>query len=132
MISRKKRLRYKQTAYKLSREHNLEIDLDNWDNIWDILDKYTIEPEPTYVYVIGEAGGTEVKIGKSKQPGYRLKQLQSDYPNKLYLWCYCKETLDINEKTLHKICKTSKILGEWYLLTEEVRRVIELIKKHRT
>lgn len=125
LISRKKRLRYKTSAAAIAKDNNLEINLEDWDQIWNLLDKYS---ETYYVYVIGEANADRVKIGKSKQPGVRLKQLQTAYPSKLFLWAFCKETSDFNEKDLHKWYSHLKVEGEWFLRNKEIDDLVLQIK----
>ena len=127
MIPRKKRLRYKTNAVSIAIREGLPVPQD-WEAIWSILDKYE---EPTYLYAIGEVGGKEVKLGMSKSPGQRLKQLQTGFPNKLVIWGFCKEASPLTEKEVHEQVKASRIEGEWFLLTEEVRHVIEKIKNNR-
>lgn len=125
MISRKKRLRYKTNAYRIAKEHGISLNTDSWEEIWDLLDKYD---EPTYLYAIGEVGGKEVKLGVSKNPGYRLKQLQTGHPAKLVLWGFCKEASPLTEKEVHKFLAKDRIEGEWFSLTEATRLVVERIK----
>lgn len=110
----------------MSKKLNIVVDLTNWNEIWDFLDKYK---EPTYIYIIGEVGGVEVKIGRSVNPGQRLKQIQTGYPNKLVLWGFCKEHDDFTEKQVHKLIKNSKIGGEWFYVSKEVWDIINRVKE---
>lgn len=125
MISRKKRQRYKSSAFKIAKDLGIEINLESWEDVWDLLNLYK---EPEYLYVIGEVGGLEVKLGKSVNPGYRLKQLQAGCPVKLVLWGFCKQGSPNTEQEVHKELKQFRSHGEWFLLSEEVRGVIERIK----
>lgn len=126
MISRKKRQRYKTSAAFIAKENNLDIDLDDWEQVWDLLDN---QEEKTYVYVIGEQNADRVKIGRSVQPGVRLKQLQTAYPNKLFLWAYCVETPEFNEKDVHVWYSHLRLEGEWFHRTEEIDKLVKQIKE---
>lgn len=125
MISRKKRLRYKTSAALIAKEKNIEINLDDWEQVWNLLDNYE---EISYVYIIGEFNADKVKIGKSKQPGVRLKQLQTAYPEKLFLWAFCKETPELNEKDLHEWYHHLKLEGEWFQRNHEIDALVQQIK----
>ena len=126
MISRKKRIKYKTAAAQLAAVNNISINLDNWDEIWNLLDKYEL---PTYVYVIGNPHESVVKIGRSQAPGQRLKALQTSYPDKLYLWAYCPESDTISESLLHKELEQDRAYGEWFYLTSDVQKTIDKIKE---
>jgi hypothetical protein len=125
MISRKKRVRYKTNANKIAYRLGLPFP-STWEEIWNILDQYE---EPTYLYAIGEVGGKEVKLGISKNPGQRLKQLQTAYPNKLVLWGFCKEASPLTEREVHRLLEKDRIEGEWFLLTDQVKEVVESIRE---
>lgn len=126
MVIKKKRLRYKTNAAKIAKQHNIQINLDSWEEIWDLLDKYK---EPDYVYVIGEANGDRVKIGHSINPGQRLKGLQTSHPEKLYLWGFCEQRSPFTEKEIHEKLKEYRLEGEWFKVTPAVREVINQIKE---
>ena len=125
MVRGKKRQRYKLNAERLSRELNIKINLDSWEDIWDFLEEHN---EPEFVYVIGEADAHKIKIGKSKSPKQRLHQLQTGYPTKLYIWGFCRNISPLNEKEIHKKLKNYRLSGEWFELTNEVREVVEQIR----
>lgn len=124
MFSRKKRLRYKSNAQLLSTQLGIKINLDSWEEIWDFLES---QNEPEYVYVISD-GYQSVKIGRSVNPGQRLKSLQTSNPLPLKLLGYCPNVSPLEEKELHKRLRKSKIQGEWFKLTPEVIEVITEIK----
>lgn len=71
-----------------------------------------------YIYVIGT--DEQVKIGFSKQPEKRLKQLQTGNMNKLKLY-YKEEIQDskvrIVEKLIHRDLRSHKKVGEWFNLS---------------
>ncbi|MFC9581595.1 GIY-YIG nuclease family protein [Streptomyces yangpuensis] len=67
----------------------------------------------SYVYVIGSAGSTRVKIGTSVSPEKRLKELQTGNPDRLeVLWCTPggREL----EATLHQAFADYRVEGEWF------------------
>jgi hypothetical protein len=126
MISRKKRLRYKSNAIRIAKENNISINPDSWEEIWNILDQYE---EPTYLYAIGDSSNQMVKLGKSKNPGYRLKQLQTGTSVELILFGFCKESSPLTEKEVHKLLKADRLSGEWFKMSEVVRQTITRIRE---
>lgn len=85
----------------------------------------TITQTFDYVYIIADEQGY-VKVGISKHPEKRLKQLQTGHPTKLSLIfteefeCTRDHLLKI-EKEIHKDLRnfTKKVHGEWFLLQED-------------
>lgn len=76
-----------------------------------------------------------IKVGISKQPKKRLKQLQTSNPNRLSLVfteefeCSCNRLLKI-EKMVHKeLCSISKErVGEWFKVNnEDIERIKNVI-----
>ncbi len=67
----------------------------------------------SYVYVIGSAGSTRVKIGTSVSPEKRLKELQTGNPDRLeVLWStFGGREL---EGLLHRAFADHRIEGEWF------------------
>ena len=68
-----------------------------------------------YIYVI--SNGTSYKVGFSKDPARRVKQLQTGNPNKLELVYYIEievAPVKILETIVHKNLKFNKIKGEWF------------------
>jgi len=64
------------------------------------------------------------KIGKSKNPEQRVKQLKTANPE-VRLIAYGSGT---TEKELHRLFNANKIIGEWFKLsTNEVEKVIRLL-----
>jgi len=117
----KKRLRYKLNAMKIAAREGIPLNPDNWEEIWNILNKYK---EPYYIYFIGCPGAKEVKIGRSKNPGQRLKTLQTSSPEKLYLYGYFLEKDDITEKNVHHKFKHLRKTGEWFLYNDELQQYL--------
>ena len=72
-----------------------------------------------------------VKIGFSKNPETRLKQIQPNFPeqisfNKDLNCVYCEGEFEARklENTLHKRLKKHRMFGEWFLCQTEVYNVI--------
>ena len=125
VVSRKKRARYKTNAAKLASEHGIRLDLNDWDQIWSVLDLYE---EPCYLYAIGDRNVGLVKFGKSKTPGQRLKMLNTGNGSALVLWAYCRHESPFTEKEVHKALAKHRVHGEWFSLCEEVQSMVNAIK----
>jgi predicted GIY-YIG superfamily endonuclease len=73
----------------------------------------------SFIYVIGCDYGP-YKIGLSKHPEKRLKQLQTGFPYKLHVH-YTHEVDEKQvrnvEKAIHKIMNYNRTHGEWFNLT---------------
>lgn len=68
---------------------------------------------PEMVYVIGTAGSTIVKIGRTNDLDRRLRQLQPGNPAKLeVLWTV--EGGSLIEGELHRWFKDCRVIGEWF------------------
>lgn len=71
------------------------------------------------VYVVSDIYGQEVKIGKATNPTYRLAQLQTGNPKKLFLhrvfWMN-QQGADEVERAAHSVAtrKFSRLEGEWF------------------
>lgn len=72
----------------------------------------------TNCYIIHDKKNNAYKIGMSKNPTKRLKQLQTGNSNKLYLLASFKSNQYL-EKFLHKLLSFDNIRGEWFELTVE-------------
>jgi hypothetical protein len=79
-----------------------------------------------------------IKIGFSKHPLKRLKQLQTGHPTKIGCegWHQAEDRDDAMaiEKLLHKIFMKDRIRpnGEWFRYTDEIKKYIEHVKKDAT
>ena len=82
------------------------------------------------VYLI-KTEGSNYKIGTSKHPEKRLKQLQTGNQEKLELICTFKsEYATLLESTLHRKYSHLRENGEWYALSlEDEVKFIEICKK---
>ena|SRR5690554_2091875 len=68
-----------------------------------------------YVYAIRETETGRVKLGISRDPGYRLRQLQVGNSQKLELVAYRKATNRFgDEAAIHAENKDSRIRSEWF------------------
>lgn len=125
MTPRKKRLRYREAAKKIAQEQGIELDANQWESVWMLLDMYG---EQTYVYAIVDTEASLVKFGKSTAPGQRLKALQTANGKKLELWAYCLEGGRFTESSIHKMLSKHRVGGEWFRLNEHTQNMIDRIK----
>ena len=65
------------------------------------------------LYIIQSDVTGMIKIGRSKDPQKRLKQLQTGNPNRLKLIASFKEK-GKEEKYLHEVLNNYKLKGEWF------------------
>jgi hypothetical protein len=72
-----------------------------------------------YVYIIYNKENEVCKVGWSKKPGRRLKNLQVGCPYKLSIMFYFKACRN-DEKNLHKILKEHSLVGEWFKLSQNL------------
>jgi len=80
-----------------------------------------------YIYFVqGEFGGG-IKIGYSKAPESRLKQLQTSYPDTLKILVLVPGSNKL-EKDYHKEFENIKLNGEWFKPEKELLDVIEKLK----
>jgi predicted GIY-YIG superfamily endonuclease len=87
------------------------------------------------VYLVADSMSNSIKIGISKDPAKRLKQLQTGHPHRLKLLhtlCEEKYTAKQAEALLHKRFwgYRTKSSGEWFNLPDEL--VSELMCKKTT
>ncbi|MCX4967057.1 GIY-YIG nuclease family protein [Streptomyces sp. NBC_00654] len=67
----------------------------------------------SYVYVIGSAGSSRVKIGTSVCPEKRLKELQTGNPDRLDVLWYTPGGREL-EAQLHQAFADQRVEGEWF------------------
>ena len=75
-----------------------------------------------YVYLITDERCNVCKIGFSKNPESRLKEIQTSYPFKLKLECYVAGTIE-DEGKLHRTFKSYRLMGEWFEYNHEIKKV---------
>ena len=87
----------------------------------------------SYIYIIGSEE-KPYKIGFSKTPEKRLKELQTGHPKKLLLY-YVEEINESEiryiEKCIHKELKFKKSHGEWFNIEIEESKSEILYAKMR-
>ena len=76
-----------------------------------------------YIYFIVDYTNYKAKIGYSKFPQQRLKQLSTGYPGKLELAKLIPGTVK-DERKYHQVFCNSKICREWFTLTPEIEEFI--------
>jgi hypothetical protein len=76
-----------------------------------------------YIYFIVDYTNYKAKIGYSKFPQQRLKQLSTGYPGKLELAKLIPGTVK-DERKYHQVFCHSKICREWFTLTPEIEEFI--------
>jgi hypothetical protein len=90
----------------------------------------TTIPKTGYVYLIKNSEGY-YKIGFSKDPHKRIKQLQTANPYKLKLIhcikCINRKPRDV-EKRLHKMFNLSNIKREWFSFSEDYVKFFSTFK----
>lgn len=76
----------------------------------------------TFLYVIGTDKNSAMKIGYSKYPEKRLKQLQTGHPEELRLYYFqsvSSENVKLMEQAIHSTNRHKKIKGEWFNMTAD-------------
>lgn len=86
--------------------------------------KERCKKEISYVYFLEAQGLDKIKIGVSKNPEARLKQLMTGSPSALKLLAYYPGN-EIEEKTLHEQFSDCRHDGEWFHATKKLRVFIE-------
>lgn len=95
-------------------------------------------PEYAYIYIISDNNGY-MKIGISKDPEKRIKQLQTGHPTKLEILFteefYCKRSHLLKiEALIHKKIRTiaPSVKGEWFKIpNENLEKVKDIIIFYR-
>lgn len=81
-----------------------------------------------YVYFIADKAMQTVKIGYSKNPWARVKDLQTGRATKLSVVATVKTT-DSSESTVHKLFEEERQSGEWFTSSPRIQSLIEAIKR---
>lgn len=82
---------------------------------------------PGFVYFIQGENGGAIKIGFSKNPDSRLRELQTSYPDMLKILCLVPGSYKA-EKEYHENFKDIRLNGEWFKPTKELLKEIEELK----
>lgn len=79
--------------------------------------------EPTFVYVISDGAGA-CKVGVSRSPERRLRQLQSAASRRLHIARSVPTVSAIAvEAYTHWLLREARLAGEWFRVTEEAAHV---------
>lgn len=81
-----------------------------------------------YVYFIGDEKLKTVKIGYSKNPWARVKDLQTGRPAKLSVVATLKTT-EVSETQVHDLFADEREAGEWFRVSPRIRSVIAAIRE---
>lgn len=76
----------------------------------------------SYVYVIAADAAGAVKIGFSKHPEKRLKQLQTGHSGELRLYYHHPlpvENVKLIERAIHDLNRHKRVKGEWFDMSVE-------------
>jgi hypothetical protein len=86
----------------------------------DTLEKKVDGEEVGHLYFIVEMPFRNfVKIGMSKDPVGRLKQLQTGNPSRLVIYHTFESTdYKLLERTMHNICQDLRAVGEWFEMNQ--------------
>jgi len=88
--------------------------------------KKRIKKATGYVYFIQGLCGGAIKIGFSKNPEVRLKELQTGYPDTLTILLIIPGT-EATERAIHRKFEASRLKGEWFrpddYLIEEMKKL---------
>lgn len=82
--------------------------------------------ERNHIYMMKNLRNNYIKIGKSINPVFREKTLQSEEPEIEMIWNH--KCSYIYEKKLHNHFKSKNIRGEWYSLTDRDVRYVKSLK----
>lgn len=82
--------------------------------------------EEGYAYFAGPAGGP-IKIGFSMDPYQRLYRLQTDHPERLYLWAEAPGGRRAEDRYQARFAK-HWIGGEWFARCPEIEAEIARLK----
>lgn len=108
--------------YKLITGRKLEDDYNIWLSQQSYNKYLTLGKRPRgWVYFIGNRENKIVKIGYSRSPKTRLKELQTGCPYKLSIIYLLPGGIKL-EKLLHKKYEDYKLNGEWFKLEKQLEK----------
>ena len=81
---------------------------------------------PMIVYFIRQGTEGPIKIGKSRDPGSRLRQLQAASPQVLHLLASSEA---LSEEEIHRRFAEGAIRNEWFLPTADLLAFIEALRE---
>ena len=98
----------------------------SFGSILDAIKNIDIEDEDLFIYVAKEELSNRYKIGISKNPSKRLKQLNVGNPETLVLIHKHKASQGFKEETLiHKILEKKSIRSEWFKSDSDLSFLLE-------
>jgi len=83
-----------------------------------------------YIYFIGDPSSDTIKIGYSKNPWARVKDLQTGRTDKLAVVATVRTT-DVSERRIHALFSEEHQAGEWFKVSPRIQRLITEIKAKR-
>jgi len=86
--------------------------------------KFTDLLKLNYLYFFQLADKGYIKIGISKNPFNRLKQIQTNNPYKIIFLGVMKNRVGL-ERKIHKLFNKSRGFGEWFKLTQKLKNFIK-------
>jgi hypothetical protein len=95
-----------------------------------ILRKINAAAPSGFVYLIGQADEEDdatiacVKVGFSKDPWRRLKQLETGSPRRLYIIGRLADQPSERERELHRILHPHRINREWFRWSQTVKAIL--------
>lgn len=85
------------------------------ESVMDIIKGIDIDDHDSYIYVMRESESGRYKVGISKDPERRLKQLNTGNPEKLSIvYCYLAINGFKDESKAHSILSKYSIKNEWF------------------
>tara|TARA_Y100001937_G_C7123804_1_gene333899 strand:- start:322 stop:1113 length:792 start_codon:yes stop_codon:yes gene_type:complete len=107
---------------KILEGHHYKIHLEHVPN--RELEQSITESTGVLVYFIESLESKKIKIGTSKNPKARLKQLQTSNPSQLKILKVIPGGF-AKEFQIHRKFSQSRVCGEWFKDSEELRKYIE-------
>lgn len=83
-----------------------------------------------YVYFIGDPSSATIKIGYSKNPWARVKDLQTGRTDNLCVVATVRTT-DVSECAVHELLSDERTAGEWFKVSPRIKSLIASIKAKR-
>jgi hypothetical protein len=83
-----------------------------------------------YVYFIGDPASGTVKIGYSKNPWARVRDIQTGRTDRVAVVATVRTT-DVSESAIHALFADERQSGEWFRVSERIQAVIDEVKVKR-
>jgi len=111
------------------------IDMDLVTNDWEpkawnkrqFITGETTKKDRNYIYFIGTEDKKSIKIGMSKNPWSRVRELQTGNNQKINVITTLATTEATTDREVHELFPTTKIHGEWFEWDSNISQVIERI-----